>query len=155
MTETLEHTWATEALIVLSQTFFFIMLFLTMKYGIIERQGWLENREKAKEHLIPLITIYIAILGIIGIIMIPLQNYEYGHVVLLTTMISISVIFAYEFRKLYYGNNSDGKQKESTIDNVSRKIFIRNNSAVNKKDKITKPQIKRSSNPQPSDGFDF
>lgn len=156
MTEQLEHTVATELLIVISQTVFFVFLFLILKYGIVDRQGWMEDKDKVKENIIPLTAVFFAILTIISVIMIPLQYYEYGHVVLITTMISIFLIFLYEFRKLYYSDEINNKDKSTNvIVKASRDIFVRNHNAVVKK--ASKPPRSQSSSvhDKSSDSFDF
>lgn len=150
MTEDLEHSVLTEILIVVSQTVFFILLFMSLKYGIIDRYGWMDSKEQIQKNLLPIVAIYFAILTILSVIMIPLQYYEYGHVVLITTIISIFVIFAYEFQRVYYSNHSDNKSN-SAIKAVSKNIFIRNNVAAAKKE-LTTP---RKSQAEPSDDFDF
>lgn len=146
MTEQVEHSISTELLIVISQTVFFILLFLSLKYSIIDRYGWMDSKEQIQKNLLPIIAIYFAILTIISVIMIPLQYYEYGHIVLITTIISIFFTFAYELRKVYYVTERDKGKPQSTLKTVSKKIFERNNAAVQKKDK---------SQSETPDDFDF
>lgn len=134
MGDKIEHTLAAEILIVLSQTIFFVFLFLILKYGIIDRQGWMDDREKVKNNIIPLGAIFFAILTLIGVIMIPLQSYEYGHIVLICTIICIFFLCTYEIKRIYYGTiDADDKTKGTPIQSVSRDIYTRNTTAVNKK----------------------
>jgi Ca2+/Na+ antiporter len=148
-----EHTVATEILIIVSQSIFFVFLFVILKYGIVDRQGWMNDKEKIRENAIPLIAIYFAILTMIGILMIPLQNYEYGHMVLIISSILILLIFLYDFRKVYYDDDKF-KLTSSSIDNASRKLFSMNKTKTIKKDTTASSKPKSKDN-QSSDGFDF
>jgi hypothetical protein len=113
----------------------------------------MNDKEKIRENAIPLIAIYFAILTMIGILMIPLQNYEYGHMVLIISSILILLIFLYDFRKVYYDDDKF-KLTSSSIDNASRKLFSMNKTKTIKKDTTASSKPKSKDN-QSSDGFDF
>ena len=161
MTEIQEHTIAAEILIVVSQTTFFIMFFLILKHGIIDKNELMTSLTKAKENVIQLSAVYFAILTIIGLVMIPLQSYEYGHIVLVCTIISIVLIFIFEFKKLNFIDDPENDKKhKNNFDTVSKTIFIRNHASLQKKQSPTQKIAQVGPGPslqinQPSDGFEF
>ena len=68
--------------------------------------------------------------------MIPLQNYEYGHIVLISTAIIIVLFIVYDVRKVYYQNTSF-QNINTIVESASQAIYTRNAIATSKKEAKT------------------
>ena len=68
--------------------------------------------------------------------MIPLQNYEYGHIVLISTAIIIVLFIVYDVRKVYYQNTSF-QNINTIVESASQAIYTRTAIATSKKEAKT------------------
>jgi uncharacterized membrane protein YsdA (DUF1294 family) len=92
-TTTNVHNNSTEFLIVISQTVFFVLLFLMLKSALVDRRGMMYDKNRIVEEKLQLLAIFFAIFVFVGIIMIPLESYEYAHFVIpLTYFIMMSIL---------------------------------------------------------------
>jgi hypothetical protein len=94
---------ATEALIVCSQSMFFTVLFFLLKRTLVDNYGLMDNPQRIRDHALPLVAIFISILGTLGVLMIPLQYYSYPRPVLIIVLSSISVIMGLDIWRLRTG----------------------------------------------------
>lgn len=90
------HNTSTEILIIMSQTVFFVLLFLLLKNWLIDKRGMLGSKERINEELYQIIAIFFAILVIVGLFMIPIESYEYAHYVVPITYVVIILIIGWE-----------------------------------------------------------
>jgi hypothetical protein len=88
----------TEILIIVSQTTFFVLLFLMLKRELIDKREMMSTREKLCENLLQILAIYFAIICLVVLIMLPLEGYDYGKIVVLLSLGLIIAISAYNFR---------------------------------------------------------
>lgn len=91
----------TEILIIVSQTTFFVLLFLMLKRELIDKREMMSTREKLCDNLLQILAIYFAIICLVVLIMIPLEGYDYGKIVVLISFGIIVAISAYNFRIVY------------------------------------------------------
>ena len=101
------HNTSTEFLIVISQTVFFVLLFLMLKSGLVDRRGMMYNKRRIQEEMFQLGAIFFAIFVIIGILMIPLESYEYAHFVIPLTFIILVVIVVLEVYMVFSRDDGD------------------------------------------------
>ena len=106
------HNTSTEFLIIISQTVFFVLLFLMLKNGLIDRRGMMYSKQRVKEEMLQLCAIFFAIFVILGIIMIPLNSYEYAHFVIPITYIIMVSLICWE---LYVVFNKEEGRDSSTL----------------------------------------
>lgn len=100
------HTHATEFLIILSQTVFFVLLFILLKSALIDRRGMMYDSARIEEEKLQLMAIFFAIFVVIGILMIPLESYEFIHYVVPLTYFTMLSIIAYELYTVYKKNEN-------------------------------------------------
>lgn len=100
------HNTSTEFLIIISQTVFFVLLFLMLKNGLVDRRGMMYSKQRVKEEMLQLCAIFFAIFVIVGIIMIPLESYEYAHFVIPITYIIMVSLVGWELYVVF--NREDG-----------------------------------------------
>jgi hypothetical protein len=84
------HGKATEALIVVSQTVFFIVLFIIIKSYLLDGFGIMNSPESVRKNGLQIAAIYFSIIVTIGLIMIPLYHYEYAILVIIGVVLGIS-----------------------------------------------------------------
>lgn len=96
-----QHSHATEALIVISQTFFLVFLFVFLKKTLIDNRGMMTNRKKVRENAPLLLVIFFAILALLGILLIPLRHYKYAELVMLFTLFAIVAIVTHDLKKVF------------------------------------------------------
>jgi hypothetical protein len=99
------HNNSTEFLIVISQTVFFVLLFLILKSALVDRRGMMYSKQRILEERLQLVAIFFSIFVLVGIVMIPLESYEYAHFVIPITYVVMVCIVGYE---LYIVFNKDG-----------------------------------------------
>lgn len=107
------HNNSTEFLIIVSQTVFFVLLFLMLKSGLVDRRGMMYSRQRVKEEMLQLGAIFFAIFVIVGILMIPLESYEYAHFVVPITYIVIFSIVGWELYVVF--NRGDTTNAQDTL----------------------------------------
>lgn len=84
------HGKPTEALIVVSQTVFFIVLFIIIKSYLLDGFGIMNSPESVRKNGLQIAAIYFSIIVTIGLIMIPLYHYEYAILVIIGVVLGIS-----------------------------------------------------------------
>jgi hypothetical protein len=90
------HTNATEFVIILSQSVFFVLLFLLMKKALIDSRGMMYDYNRIQEEKLQLGAIFFAIFVFIALLMVPLESYEFVHFVVPLTYIIIICIIVWE-----------------------------------------------------------
>ena len=110
------HNTSTEILIIVSQTVFFILLFLMLKHGLVDRRGMLSSKERINEDMFQIMAIFFAIFVIIGIFMIPIESYEYAHFILPITFCLMFLITGYEVYTVL--NNNETKSTGAGVKRV-------------------------------------
>jgi hypothetical protein len=117
------HNTSTEILIITSQTVFFILLFLLLKNGLIDRRGMLNSKDRVNDEIFQIMAIFFAIFVIIGMFMIPIESYEYAHFVVPITYVIMIIIVAWEFYIVFVNDSSSYTPPESTKGSVKRVRF--------------------------------
>lgn len=95
------HTHATEFLIILSQTVFFVLLFLVLKNALVDRRGMMHSYERIQEERLQLVAIFFAIFVFVALVMLPLQSYEFVHYVVPIVYITIVGLIGWEVNGAY------------------------------------------------------
>lgn len=112
------HNNSTEFLIIVSQTVFFVLLFLILKSALVDRRGMMHSKQRIVEERLQLIAIFFAIFVVVGIIMIPLESYEYAHFVIpITYMLMLSIV-AFEMYMVFYNGQNLEKTSSFTLPEV-------------------------------------
>lgn len=96
-----QHSNATEFVIILSQTVFFVFLFLLMKSALIDRRGMMNSQERIMEEKLQIGAIFFAIFVFLGLLMIPMHSYEFVHYVVPITYIVIIGLIAWEINTVF------------------------------------------------------
>ena len=86
------YNHSTEALIIVSQSVFFIVMFLMIKSYLLDNSGFMSSAEKLKDKAMQVAAIYFAIIVFIGGIMYPLYHYDYALPVLIVVIVGISFV---------------------------------------------------------------
>jgi len=86
------HGKSTEALIVVSQTVFFIVLFYVIKSYLLDGVGIMNSPDSLRKNAMQIGAIYFAIVILTGIIMLPLYHYEYAILVIVGVFLGISFL---------------------------------------------------------------
>ena len=124
-----KHSKATEALIVVSQTVFFIVLFVFIKSYLLDNFGIMNDEESLKKNALQIGAIYFSIIVFISVIMIPLYHYEYAIIVIIGVIISISVIIFQDIAKTLRGENkhkNNSKNEEKQNNYITQKQTVSN-----------------------------
>lgn len=109
-----EHTHATEALIIISQTFFLVFLFLFLKKTLVDNRKMMANRRLMQKNSLQLLSIYFSILVLLFLITIPLWNYKYFEVVAVFVFLIIAFILGHDIKRIMEGKGvSDPPFRES------------------------------------------
>lgn len=93
------YNHATEGLIIVSQSVFFIVLFLIVKSYLLDNFGVMDNAETLRKNAVQVGAIYFAIIVFISFIMIPLYHYEYAVVVICGVLIGVAVVIHSDVQK--------------------------------------------------------
>lgn len=93
------YNHATEGLIIVSQSVFFIVLFLIVKSYLLDNFGVMDNAETLKKNAVQVGAIYFAIIVFISFVMIPLYHYEYAIVVICGVLIGVAVVIHSDVQK--------------------------------------------------------
>lgn len=109
----IEHSFATETLIIFSQSLLFIFLFVILKIGLIDRRGMMADVESATENIFQIVAIFFAILVFILIVMLPMHTYEYYHYVAFLSFLVIFAVIVYDCRFAYSNNNNNNTNTKS------------------------------------------
>lgn len=111
------HTHATEFLIILSQTVFFVLLFTLLKSALIDRRGMMHSYNRIQEEKLQLIAIYFAIFVFIALIMVPLESYENVHYVIPLVYFTITGMVIWEVHSVYKNRDSHTAFPRRTFNN--------------------------------------
>lgn len=117
-----EHNTSTEVLIIISQTVFFILLFLLLKNGLVDRRGMLSSKERINEDLFQILAIFLAIFVIIALFMIPIESYEYAHFVVPITFSIMLIIILWEFYVVFNGGNNNSNTLSPIITQSNKTV---------------------------------
>ena len=91
---------ATEGLIIISQTVFFVVLFLLIKSFLLDNFG-INDIETLRKNALQIAAIYFAIIVFICIGMCPLYHYEFALIVVIGVAISITLIIYRDIIRVY------------------------------------------------------
>lgn len=136
-----QHSHATEALIVISQTFFLVFLFVFLKKTLIDNRGMMTNRKKVRENAPLLVVIFFAILALLGILLIPLRHYKYAELVMLFTLFAIVAIVTHDLKRVF------GPASEGLSTSTSTPPLTTSSSPT------TPPKVSTTSKPEPKPRF--
>lgn len=95
------HSYATEFLIIVSQTVFFIMIFLVLKSALIDKRGMMYSYDRIMDEKLQLGAIFFAIFVFLALLMIPMHSYEFVHYVVPLTYLIIFGLLFWEFSVVY------------------------------------------------------
>jgi len=98
-----EHTHATEALIIISQTFFLVFLFLFLKKTLVDNRKMMANRRLMQKNSLQLVSIFFSILVLLFLITIPLWNYKYSEIVAVFVLAIIAAILGHDIKRILEG----------------------------------------------------
>jgi hypothetical protein len=115
------HNTSTEVLIIISQTVFFILLFLLLKNGLVDRRGMLSSKERINDEMFQIMAIFFAIFVIIALFMIPIESYEYAHFVVPITFCLMFIIVGWEVYYVMSGNR-DNNTSSGTYAGGAKKV---------------------------------
>lgn len=113
------HSNATEFLIIVSQTVFFVLLFLLMKSALIDRRGMMHSYDRIMEEKLQLGAIFFSIFVFLALLMIPMHSYEFIHFVVPLTYIIVFGIIIWEINIVY--KKKDSKLPTRSTFNVPKK----------------------------------
>ena len=91
---------------IISQTFFLVFLFIFLKKTLVDNRGMMANRTRTRKNAFQLVAIFFAIIVFLGLLTIPLMNYEYAEIVLIFTLASIGVIISADLKRLSMGQGA-------------------------------------------------
>lgn len=107
------HHHSTEGLIVISQTVFFIVLFIIIKSWLLDNFGVMHSVESLKQNAVQIGAIYFAILVFISVIMFPLYHYDYAAMVILGYGIGVVVVIFRDIQRVIRRDESSENPKSS------------------------------------------
>ena len=124
------HGNTTEALIVISQVTFFIVLFVMIKSYLLDNFGIMNSADGLKKNALQIAAIYFAIIVLIGMLMIPLYHYEYALLVIIGVICGVSFAI---YKDVF--NTLNGKTKEDETSQLpkmkqSKDLFRKNDTKV-------------------------
>ena len=99
--DTIKHGVTTEGLIIISQTVFFVMIFLLLKNALIDRRGMMYDYNRIREEKLQLAALFFAILVFLSLLMIPVLSYEFVHLVIPLTFLVVFSLIGYEIYAVY------------------------------------------------------
>ena len=111
-----QHTNATEFVIIISQTVFYIVLFLFLKKTLLDNQNLLSSRDNIKKKLPLVLSIIFTIYAIILILMLPCLNYIYAEIVFVLVYLIITSMLFRTFRQAYFRTPTKMLKEDSDID---------------------------------------
>lgn len=110
------HSIVTEVELIVTQTFFYIVLFVLLKKTLIDKRGMLDSYERFNEDKLQIIAIYFAIIVFIALIMLSIHSYEFKHFVVPITFGIILCIIGMETRNVFRkGSGTFSSSPTSTI----------------------------------------
>ena len=124
---TRKHTHATEFVIIISQTVFYVVLFLFFKKTLLDNQKLITTRNKIIKKLPLILSIIFTIYAIIFILMLPCLNYIYAEIVFVLTYFIITLILIKSVRQAYQKSvdvvetreDSDVDENETPVDQIN------------------------------------
>lgn len=100
------HSYATELVLVASQTVFYVLLFVLLKQAFVDQRGMMSTYDTFRENGVQLFAIFFAIFTILLILLIPLHSYEYVDVVIGLTLLCIGIYMGAEIHRLKKGQST-------------------------------------------------
>ncbi len=131
-----EHTHATEALIIISQTFFLVFLFLFLKKTLVDNRKMMANRRLMQKNSLQLVSIFFSILVLLFLITIPLWNYKYSEIVAVFVLAIIAAILGHDIKRILEGHGVSDPPFRESDDIVSVDI---ERPDVKKEEKVKQP----------------
>lgn len=117
-----EHSHATEALIIISQTFFLVFLFVFLKKSLVDNRKMMANRRVMRKNALQLAAIFFSIIVLLALLTIPLWNYAYAEIVMLFVLVSIAGILIHDIKRVTEGQGvSDAPEEESDSEDEGAK----------------------------------
>jgi len=101
-----DYNLATEGLIIVSQTVFFVVLFLLIKSFLLDNFGIMNDMETLRRNALQIAAIYFAIIVFICIGMCPLYHYEFALIVVIGVAISVMAIIYRDIIRVYKPSSS-------------------------------------------------
>ena len=115
-----EHTHSTEALIIISQTFFLVFLFVFLKKTLVDNRKMMANRRLMKKNALQLVAIFFSIIVLLGLLTIPLWHYKYAEIVMIFVLAAIAAILGHDIKRIMEGQGvSDPPEEEDECDDES------------------------------------
>lgn len=118
------HNTSTEILLVVSSTVFYLLLFLMLKNGLVDKRGMLSSKERINEDMVQIMAIFFAIFVLIAILMIPIDSYEYAMFVVPITYVIMVSIVAWEIHGVYHTPPERVIDVESSSDDKPSKGWV-------------------------------
>jgi hypothetical protein len=109
------HNASTEALLIISSTVFYIVLFLIMKHGLVDKRGMLSSKARVRSDASQISAVFFTIFVLIALFMLPIDSYEYSHYVIPLTYIIMITVVGYEVYVLFSVGDGDGYDIESKL----------------------------------------
>lgn len=94
------HSFITESQLIISQTFFYVCLFIALKKTLIDKRGMMDSYSRFNEEKLQIGAIYFAIVVLIVLMMLSIHSYEFKHFVIPITFTIIGGIILYEIRRV-------------------------------------------------------
>ena len=108
----IEYNKATEGLIIISQTVFFLVLFTLMKSFLLERL--MNNPNDFQNNTMQIVAIYFSIVVFITLLMTPMYHYKYAVVVV--SLIGTGIVFIiYRDVRNVWANDDGGQSVPKTL----------------------------------------
>lgn len=112
-----EHTHSTEALIIISQTFFLVFLFVFLKKTLVDNRKMMANRRLMRKNALQLVSIFFSIIVLLSLLTIPLWNYKYAEIVMIFVLATIAAILGHDIKRIMEGQGvSDPPEKDGDDD---------------------------------------
>lgn len=117
-----EHTHATEALIIISQTFFLVFFFVFLKKSLVDNRKMMANRRVMRKNALQLAAIFFSIIVLLVLLTIPLWNYAYAEIIMLFVLVSIAGILIHDIKHVTKGQGvSEAPEEESDSEDEGTK----------------------------------
>ena len=112
---TKQFSFLTEALIIISQTSFFIMLFFIIKGFLLDNFNIMNDALQLKKNALLVASVYFSIIVVISIFMLPLINYEFALIVIIGVICGVFLIIYRDISTVLSGkkNESEGTKTKT------------------------------------------
>lgn len=123
------HTHATEGLIIISQTFFLVFLFVFLKKTLVDNRKMMANRRLMRKNALQLVSIFFSIIVLLSLLTIPLWNYKYAEIVMIFVLATIAAILGHDIKRIMEGQGvseppeeKDGDDDGSDVESPAEEI---------------------------------